>query len=243
MKIRELHQVDCIELAINGAGEYFFPIPQFKDKKIDSIFIWDGETNMQNNNLFISIYSSEKKPLYVNCPAIEFNFDNVNNRICEVLDFDLLKIMYTGTRQFTLYVYFSQDEKMIDIESIYNRPIDVKNLHIDLENIISKEMAQGDKWVSLLSADNADYLRTRTVRMISCSIKYQFLFNIQLKNGNSLNKIPFFFFRQSPVTPYENVLPFVLADAIDIDLSSIKLLAYQQYTSPYIDLTFHYYNN
>lgn len=243
MKIRELHQVDCIELAINGAGEYFFPIPQFKDKKIDSIFIWDGETDMQNNNLFISIYSSEKKPLYVNCPAIEFNFDNVNNRICEVLDFDLLKIMYTGTRQFTLYVYFSQDEKMIDIESIYNRPIDVKNLHIDLENIINEEMAQGDKWVSLLSADNADYLRTRTVRMISCSIKYQFLFNIQLKNGNSLNKIPFFFFRQSPVTPYENVLPFVLSDAIDIDLSSIKLLAYQQYTSPYIDLTFHYYNN
>ena len=81
MKYRELHNIELIELNINGAGEYFFPRPQFANKKINSIFLWDANQNMKNKNIYISIYSIEKKPLYVNVPAIEFAFDNNNNFI------------------------------------------------------------------------------------------------------------------------------------------------------------------
>ena len=240
MKIRELHQVDCIEIAINGSGDYFFPLPSFKDKKIDSIFMWDGAEDMSNTNLFVSIYSSDRKPLYVNCPAVKFGFDNINNRIDKVLDFDLLKVTYTGSNTFTLYVYFSTEEKIIDLQSYQVPLLNAKNLRLDLERIIYEEQMQGDKWVSLLSADNADYMRGKKVRFISCKVSQKYLISLQFTNGKSLNKIPFCFLQQTPVLPYTNVMPFVVDGVIDLDLTYMEILQPFNPQRLYIDLTMYY---
>lgn len=236
MKYRELHNIELIELNINGAGEYFFPRPQFVNKKINSIFLWDGNQNMKNENIYISIYSIEKKPLYVNVPAIEFAFDNNNNFINEVIDFDLLKITYTGDNtNLQLMCWFSTDEKLIDSED-FAIPLKCKNIHIDLLAAVEREYFEQDRFIDLFSADDADFLRNRKIRMITC-LNNPFLINLVMTSGNSFNLIPFYFFSQTPVHPYANILPFIMNDYIDLEKSSIIM---NGFTHPYLDLTFFY---
>lgn len=238
MKYRELHNIELIELNINGAGEYFFPRPQFAEKKINSIFLWDANQYMKNENIYISIYSIEKKPLYVNIPAIEFAFDNNNNFINEVIDFDLLKITYTGNRtDLKLLCWFSTDEKIIDSEEFAKIPLKCKNLHIDLVRIVEQEYLDGDRFIDLFSADDADFLRDKKIRMITFNNNSPFLINLVMTSGNSFNLLPFYFFSQTPVIPYANLLPFIMNDYIDLDRSSMIM---NGFTSQYLDLTVFY---
>lgn len=238
MKYRELHNIELIELNINGAGEYFFPRPQFANKKINSIFLWNTNQDMKNENIYISIYSIEKKPLYVNIPAIEFAFDNNNNYINEVIDFDLLKITYTGnSSDLTLLCWFSTDEKIIDSEEFAKIPLKCKNLHIDLIREVEREHLDGDRFIDLFSADDADFLRNKKIRMITCDQKNPFLINLIMTSGNSFNLLPFYFFSQTPVGTYSNILPFIMNDYIDLDRSSLIM---NGFTSQYFDLTIFY---
>lgn len=240
MNFRELHNVECIEVPINGAGDYYIPRPQFADKKIDSIFIWDGNSNMYNQNLYLSVYSIEKKPLYINIPGVELVFDNLNNRINETIDFDLFKITYTGELQFILNIYFSIGEKIISQEEYFSATWNCKNLHINiLDRIPDKEI--GEYKLYYFTANEADFLRGRKVRVISNELGQLFALNLSLKSGQSMKNIlnPFFHQSPTPIAPYANLFPFLMNDEIDLDNSYIALKTINQYYK-YIDLTFFY---
>lgn len=237
MLARELHNIDCIEIPISGAGDYFIPRPVFHDKKIDSLFLYDGRTiNMSNNDLYVSIYSIEKKPLYINAPAVSFNFYNINNYISAVIDFDLFKITYTGSASFTLYCYFSTDEKMVDLESIYNKRLSVKNLKKDILSWIEDEYFQGDKFFDFFSDNDANFFRGKKVRMISSGSAHFFI-SLVTKSGKSFKNIPFQFLIQSPASPYVNLMPFLMNDEIDLDKSTINIY---NFTSSRFDLALYY---
>lgn len=221
MLARELHNIDCIEISINGAGDYFIPRPVFHDKKIDSLFLYDARTiDMRNNDLYVSIYSIEKKPLYVNAPAVSFNFYNTNNYISSVIDFDLFKITYTGSASFSLLCYFSTDEKMVDLESIYEKRLSVKNLKKDMLSWIEDEYFQGDKFIDFFSDNEANFFRGKKVRMIS-SNSGVFFISLVTKSGKSFKNIPFQFLIQSPASPFINLMPFLINDEIDLDKSEL----------------------
>ena len=225
MITRELHDIDCIEIPINGAGDYFFPQTSFSDKKIDSIFIWDqkfiqgGNDNMLNENLFLSVYSIEAKPLYINVPCSEFRFDNLNYHIAEVIDFNLLKITYTGNETFNLLCYFSKDEKIINYEAKAD-----KN-----KTIIRGEFRQITEDVSF-TANEIDFFKNKKIQRIY----YQdmpFFFDIVFVNGKSLKNIPSIWFDLNK----DNIIPFCLNDEIDFERSKINLDV-----AMYFNLTFFY---
>lgn len=237
MLARELHNIDCIEIPINGAGDYFIPRPVFHDKKIDSLFLYDGRTtNMSNNDLYVSIYSIEKKPLFVNAPAVSFNFYNINNYISAVIDFDLFKITYTGSDSFTLYCYFSTDEKMVDLESIYEKRLSVKNLKKDLLSWAEEEYMNFDKFFDYFSDNEANFFRGKKVRMISSNTT-SFFISLVTKSGKSFKNIPFQFLIQSPATPFVNLMPFLMNDEIDLDKSTIQFNEINNYI---FDLAFYF---
>ncbi len=241
MNFRELHNVECIEIQINGAGEYFLPRPQFCQNKIDSMFIWDGNPNMYNQNIYLSVYSIEKKPLYINVPGVEFVFDNFNNAINEVIDFDLLKVVYTGSENFTLRLYFSMEERIVSLSEYLNYNFNCKNLHINIADRVLNEIVEGNKFFDLFSSNEAAFLRGKKIRAISCNIGQNFSINFCLKSGKSMNNIAYPFFHQSP-TPlvrYANLFPFLMNDEIDLDRSNIILHSYNQ-NQKYIDLVFFY---
>ena len=207
MNYRELHNVECIELQIKGAGDYYFPRPSFADKKIDSVFVWDGNGDMKNSNIYISIYSQDKKPLYINIPAVEFAFDNINNFINEIIDFDLLKITYTGEEELTLYTWFSMNEKKISEDDFFKLPLNCKNIRVNLLEIGEREMFEGDDYFKIFSDNDAEFFKNKIIRMIKCSIP-GIAFNFLLDNNKSLKTIPSCWLRQTPVIPYANLMPF-----------------------------------
>lgn len=239
MNYRELHNIECIELEIRGADEYFFPRPQFADKKIDGVFFENMARGESRNNLYISIYSIEKKPLYVNIPLVEFNFDNINNNIGEIIDWELSKITYTGSLAFTLYSYFSMEEKTIEKEQFQSLKLKCKNIQIAV-NTINDDSFRLDNVSNAFTADDAAFFQDKKIRMISCSEKHTYLLNLFLKSGRTFNNISNYFLTQLQVgSTRKNLLPFIMNDYIDLDRSSIEILRINP-TSDYIDLMFFY---
>lgn len=241
MNYRELHNVECIELQIKGAGDYFFPRPSFADKKIDSIFLWDTKEDMDNSNFYISVYSQDKKPLYVNIPAVEFAFDNVNNFVNEILDFDLLKITYTGDENLTLYTWFSMDEKNISEDDFFKLPLNCKNIRVNLIEFGQRESFEGDPYFKIFSDNDIEFFKDKTIRMIKCSIP-TIAFDFLLENGKSLKTIPSCWLRQTPVYSYANLMPFITKERIDLSRSflSADFFLLLGYEPSYIDITFYF---
>lgn len=241
MNYRELHNVECIELKINGAGDYFFPRPSFADKKIDSIFLWDTKEDLDNSNFYISVYSQDKKPLYVNIPAVEFAFDNVNNFINEILDFDLLKITYTGDEELTLYTWFSMDEKKISEDDFFKLPLNCKNIRVDFSEVGVSEYLEGDPYFKIFSDNDIEFFKNKTIRMIKCSIP-TIAFDFLLENGKSLKTIPSCWLQQTPVYPYANLMPFITKERIDLSRSFLNtdFFALLDSEPSYIDITFYF---
>lgn len=238
MNYRELHNIECIELPIRGAGEYFFPRPQFANKKIDGVFFENMARGETRGNLYISIYSIEKKPLYVNIPLVEFNFDNINNNVGEIIDWELSKITYTGSSAFTLYSYFSMEEKPIKKECFQSLKLKCKCIRIDVNAINNDDTFSNSS--NSFTADDAAFFQNKKIRMISCSEKHTYLLNLFLKSGNTFNKIPNYILTQIQVgSTRKNLLPFIMNDYIDLDRSSIEVLRINP-TSDYIDLMFFY---
>lgn len=238
MNYRELHNIECIELPIRGAGEYFFPRPQFANKKIDGVFFENMARGESRGNLYISIYSIEKKPLYVNIPLVEFNFDNINNNVGEIIDWELSKITYTGSSAFTLYSYFSMEEKPIKKECFQSLQLKCKCIRIDVNAINNDDTFSNSS--NAFTADDAAFFQNKKIRMISCSEKHTYLLNLFLKSGNTFNKIPNYILTQIQVgSTRKNLLPFIMNDYIDLDRSSIEVLRINP-TSDYIDLMFFY---
>ena len=224
MLARELHNIDCIEIPINGAGDYFIPRPVFHDKKIDSIFIWDQKINVKNENLFLSVYSIDAKPLYVNVPCSEFRIDNFNNPIFEVIDFDLFKITYSGNETFNLLCYFSRNEKIVEyvVNADKNKTI-LRGSYSELIRDFS------------FTANDIDFFKNKKIKRILFSGTL-FFFDIVFVNGNSLKNIPSFWFDYSVSDiNLNNITPFCLNDEIDFERSDIKLTA-----NRFFNLTFFY---
>ena len=153
-----------------------------------------------------------------------------------MIDFDLFKITYTGSASFTLYCYFSTDEKMVDLESIYNKRLSVKNLKKDILSWIEDEYFQGDKFLDFFSDNEANFFRGKKVRMISSGSAYFFI-SLVTKSGKSFKNIPFQFLIQSPATPFINFMPFLMNDEIDLDKSTINIY---NFTSSRFDLALYY---
>ena len=238
MNYRELRNVECIELQIKGAGDYFFSRPQFADKKIDGVFFDNVSRTGLLLDLYISIYSIEKKPLYINIPLTEFCFDNISNNVGEVIDWNLTKIIYTGSTAFTLYSYFSMEEKTIEKEYFQSLKLKCKNIRINV-NTINDNRFRLDNIANSFTADDAAFFQNKKVRMISCSGNHNFLLNLFLKSGYTLNNISNYFLTQSDNRWNRNILPFIMNDYIDLDRSSIVLLR-KSTLSDYIDLIFFY---
>ena len=242
MNYRELHNVECIELKINGAGEYFFPRPSFTDKIINSIFLWETKDDLRNKNIYISIYSQDKKPLYVNVPAVEFAFDNVNNFIDEIIDFDLLKITYTGDEELTLYSWFSMDEKKISEDDFFKLPLNCRNIRVNFEEFATTEYFENDPYFKIFSDNDAEFFKDKTIRMIKCSTPL-LAFDFLLNNGKSLKTIPTCWMQQTPVIPYANLMPLLVKEKIDLNRSYLNkdLILSSDYNLPtYIDITFYF---
>lgn len=222
MNYRELHNVDFIGIEINGAGEYTLPRPVFADKTINSLFIWDYNEDMYNGNLFVTIYTVEKKPLFINIPAIEFSFDNINNFINETIDFDLFKITYTGNKTFTLGCWFSSDEKYITSDEVSSSNWKSKNIHLNLETIAYEEISQKySDWKFDFFSNIADFFRGKKIRRISIDGIPLVSFNFVFKSGKTITNIPFVFLRQTIVGAYGNTMPFIINDEIDLERSWI----------------------
>ena len=240
MNFRELHKVDCITLNIRGAGDYFFPRPNYVDKKIDSLMVWDGNPDMKNSDLFVTIYSIEQKPLYINVPAKEFSFDNINNRIGEVIDFDLLKITYTGSGNLTLLCHFSMDEKIVSAPEFQRKALDAKNIKLDITERVVELMPTpvSKEFFNLFTGNNADFFQEKNIRMISFDKAQIILLNLVTRNGY-LKKIPFWWMSQTPVYPYWNQMPFLMNDEIYLDRSSIEFIK-PIGNNTILNLTFYY---
>lgn len=257
MKIREFHNIECLEININGAGVYHFPKPDFAGKKIDSIFLFPFTYSASYydeilmNNTYIDLFSADRRPLYTNVPAVSFRFDNLNNRIDSILDFDLSQITYTGTSDFSLAIYFSTDEKLIDFEEFIKLPLNHKTL--TKKNAMESELNMVWENDSKIFDDNdINYFRGKTVKQICIPggfIVSAHALNIILKNGNSFKNLPCQIFFQNPVGEDYNInkLPFLMCDEIDFDRSYMGLIETRhtditvrkaRSADGYIDLTF-----
>lgn len=232
MKIRQFRNIECIKIHINGAGVYHLPQTAFKNKKIDSLLFFalkDSEdVEFENgmgknlNNLFVDIFSVEKKPLYVNIPLLSFRIDNLLNRVEEKLDFDLTKITYTGSEKLTLYIYFSIDERIVELEDATNEYLCSKSLNYDYNTILNSIAANGYSY-RMFDDDTASFFMDRTSKKINIEDStIGAFFNFTLKSGNSLVKIPSLFFYQAIVEP-SNLIPFMIDDTLDLFLSNVDI--------------------
>ena len=231
MKIRQFQNIECVKLQIDGAGVYHIPQTAFKNEKIDSLFFFalkDGNSHadfmrgMSNNlnNLFVDIFSIEKKPLYVNIPLLSFRIDNLLNRVEEKLDFDLTKITYTGSEQLTLYIYFSIGEKIIELEDVATKYLNSKSLNYDYNTIMNGIGANGYNY-RIFDDDTASYFMERTSKKINTnSTSICAFFDFVFTSGKSLVKIPTLFFYQSIIEP-SNICPFMIDDTLDLFRSNI----------------------
>lgn len=229
MKVRQYSNIECVKIQIDGAGVYHLPQTAFKDKKIDSLLFFaltdgsyqDFSRGMGDNlnNLFIDIFSIEKKPLYVNVPLLSFRIDNLLNRVEEKLDFDLTKITYTGSDALTLYIYFSLGEKIIELkDSYYN----VKSLNCDYYSIANGVGANGYNY-NLFDNDIASFFIERTSKKINVKNNSIFCFlDFVFADGRSLVKIPSLFFYQSIIEP-SNIAPFMIDGVLDLFRSNLDM--------------------
>lgn len=233
MKIRQFSNIECIKINIDGAGVYHLPQTSFKNEKIDSLLFFALKDNVLNfdfkkgmlenlNNLFVDIFSVEKKPLYVNVPLLSFRIDNLLNRVEEKLDFDLTKITYTGSEKLTLYIYFSIDERIVELEDAINQCISTKSLNYDFRTILDGAYVNGYNY-RMFDDDTASYFMERKSKKINiedatiCNF-----YNITFTSGKSLVKIPTLFFHQSVLEP-SNLVPFIIDDTIDLFRSNIDI--------------------
>lgn len=233
MKIRQFRNIECIKLQIDGAGIYHLPQTAFKNEKIDSLFFFALKDNMPNfdfqegmlenlNNLYVDIFSVEKKPLYVNIPPLSFRIDNLLNRVEEKLDFDLTKITYTGSEKLTLYIYFSIDERIVELEDATNEYLCSKSLNYDYNTIRDGVAANGYSY-RIFDDDTASFFMARMSKKINIEDStIGAFFNFTLKSGKSLVKIPSLFFYQAIVEP-SNIVPFLIDDTLDLFLSNIDI--------------------
>jgi hypothetical protein len=233
MKIRQFRNIECVKLHIDGAGIYHLPQTAFKNEKIDSLLFFalkDNNTDykfqqgmLENlNNLFVDIFSVEKKPLYVNIPLLSFRIDNLMNRVEEKLDFDLTKITYTGSEKLILYIYFSIDERIIEFEDAINQCISTKSLNYDYNTILDGVAANGYNY-HIFDDDTASYFMERKSKKINIeNATICNFYNITFTSGKSLVKIPTLFFHQSVFEP-SNLVPFIIDDTIDLFRSNIDI--------------------
>lgn len=231
MKIRQFRNIECVKLHIDGAGIYHLPQTAFKNEKIDSLFFFALENGNYHadfmdgmrenlNNLFVDIFSIEKKPLYVNIPLLSFRIDNLLNRVEEKLDFDLTKITYTGSGKLTLYVYFSIDEQIVELEAATNEYLNSKSLNYDYNTIMNGIGANLYNY-RMFDDDTASYFMERTSKKINTdSTSICAFFDFVFTSGKSLVKIPTLFFYQSIIEP-SNICPFMIDGTLDLFRSNV----------------------